>query len=73
MALWTLFDLQGLIHELHKAASETVVEGVGHSDSVNKSIRLEEAKKIPDVSPSRPTMPRSGYGAGEICEATSQI
>ncbi|MED6164568.1 hypothetical protein PIB30_091336 [Stylosanthes scabra] len=30
----------------HKATSETVTKGVGHSNSVNKSVQLEGAKKI---------------------------
>ncbi|MED6110512.1 hypothetical protein PIB30_043681 [Stylosanthes scabra] len=57
-----LLDIESLVAELHKAASETVVEKTGHSDSLNKSVQQEVNRYIEE-----PIMDRSLTPVNQYC------
>ncbi|MED6126304.1 hypothetical protein PIB30_077178 [Stylosanthes scabra] len=52
-----LLNIEILVVELHKAASETMIEKAGHSDSLNKSVQQEVKKTIEEPVTERPPTP----------------
>ncbi|MED6115652.1 hypothetical protein PIB30_092733 [Stylosanthes scabra] len=65
-----LLDIESLVAELHKAASETVIEKAGDSESLNKSVQQEVKKSIKEPIIERPPTPVNQYNiSAEVLNA----